>query len=120
MEKNFEQYNVDMGKLDVEITHDYYPLEEDKSVYVTCNHLGSTGLLGVIDAENRDADFGKLFIRQVKAVHGITVKGKGGVPVEVTPRMLVEIPDPDFMKIVLNTCMHLITHRNFTEEESKN
>lgn len=120
MEKNFDMFDVDEGKLDVEITHDFYPLEKDKSVYVTCEHLGSVGIFGCMDMDTKEVDYGKVFLRQVKAVHGITIKDKHGKSVPVTPKMLVSIPDPDFSLIVMTTVAHLMQGRNFTEEESKN
>lgn len=119
MEKNFDMFDVDEGKLDVEFTHDFYPLENDKSVYVTCEHLGSVGIFGCMDRDSKDINFGKLFIKQVKAVHGITIKDKNGKNVPVTPKMLVNINDPDFSLIVMNTVAHLIANKDLTEEESK-
>lgn len=120
MEKTISFFDVDEGKLDVDVLHTFYPLDDDKTVSVECEHIGSIGMISCIDPVTHELDFGKLFCHQVKAIHGVTIKDKNGKVVPTTPQRLVSIADPDFTRIVMATCVHLVTQRDFTELESKN
>lgn len=107
-------------KLNPEFIHDFYPLEEDKTVYLEVEHLRNGDLMSCADRENRDLDYSKLFLKKVKVVHGITVEGPDGVERTATPRDIVDIIDADFTKIIVMTINHLIENSNYTEEEAKN
>ena len=120
MKKVFKKLNVDAGKLNEQILHDFYPLEGNKEVYVEVEHIKNGDMFNFLDKDTHDFDFGKMFLKKVKAVHGIEIEGKDGKVVDATVENIVNITDPDFLAIVMNTCMHLVSNKDLTEEEAKN
>lgn len=113
-------YKTDASKLNVEILHDFYPLNDDKDVYVEVEHLRNGDLMNFMDFKAKDIDYPKMFLRKVKAVHGIQIEDAEGHAREARKEDIVNIPDKDFLAIVMGTCAHLLEGMNLTEDESKN
>lgn len=120
MKKVFKKLNADAGKLNVNTIEDFYPIEGNSEVYVEVEHMKNGDMFNFLDKDSKEIDFAKMFTKKVKAVHGIEIEVADGTVIEATPKDIANISDPDFLVIVMNTCMFIIGGSELTEEESKN
>ena len=120
MKKVFKKLNADAGKLNVNTIEDFYPIEGNSEVYVEVEHMKNGDMFNFLDKDSKEIDFAKMFTKKVKAVHGIEIEVADGTVIEATPKDIANISDPDFLAIVMNTCMFIIGGSELTEEESKN
>lgn len=114
------RYKTDAGKLNVDLLHEFHPLPDDKTISLEVEHLKNGELIKFMDFEDKTPDFPLLFKKKVKAIHGLSITDMDGNTVPATVDVIVNCPDPDFARIVIITCNHLLSSYNLTEDESKN
>ena len=116
--KNFKVN--DAGKLDVELIHDFYPLEEYPDVKLVCEHIRNAEMSKYISADDKSFDMEKMFRQKVKSVEGITIEDEEGREIVCNVDTLIRLPNPTFSEIISSTCVHLIQSYTLTEAERKN
>lgn len=116
--KNFKVNSS--GKADVELIHDFYPLEEYPDVKLVCEHIRNAELSKYVSADDKTFDMEKMFGKKVKSVEGITIEDENGNEVKCDVDTLIKLPNPIFSKIITVTCTHLIEQYTLTDAERKN
>ena len=107
----------DKGKTVVNLSHDFYPFEDDKDVVVHCRYIPAGKFMSFSDLRNGGYDLGKVFLDQVDGIEGIDIEGyKEAITPEFIASLNGEIPNA----IVTRTVMHLLTNEELTEAEIKN
>lgn len=120
MKKRFSHLKVNEGKLNIALTSEFRPLEEDPSVVLTVEHLRNGEIMTFMDMEDKSLDMPKLFEKKVKKVEGIECEGADGKPFVPTAKDIVAISDPDFARIVMLTATYILANGNLEEDEVKN
>ncbi len=109
------------GKVSAELSHVFYPFEDDKDIKVYCRYIPSGKFLN-FTRMGTDAtyDMEKCFLSQVDKIEGITIEDQNGKEVDVTPELLVTLAGEIPTAIVTRVFAHLVSNENLTEDEVKN
>lgn len=108
------------GKLSLDFSESFKPLEDYDEVVVELDHLKSGEINRYMNMNTRELDFLALFKSKVKSVKGIDLKDGDGNKIDVTPEVVAMLGCPIFDKIVYIVCSHIIDSYTLTKEEEKN
>ena len=108
------------GKLSLDFSEFFKPLEDYDEVVVELDHLKSGEINRYMNMNTRELDFLALFKSKVKSVKGIDLKDGDGNKIDVTPEVVAMLGCPIFDKIVYIVCSHIIDSYTLTKEEEKN
>lgn len=108
------------GKLSLDFSEFFKPLEDYDEVVVELDHLKSGEINRYMNMNTRELDFLTLFKSKVKSVKGIDLKDGDGNKIDVTPEVVAMLGCPIFDKIVYIVCSHIIDSYTLTKEEEKN
>lgn len=108
------------GKLSLDFSESFKPLEDYDEVVVELDHLKSGEINRYMNMNTRELDFLTLFKSKVKSVKGIDLKDEDGNRIDVTPEVVAMLGCPIFDKIVYIVCSHIIDSYTLTKEEEKN
>ena len=108
------------GKLSLDFSESFKPLEDYDEVVVELDHLKSGEINRYMNLNTRELDFLALFKSKVKSVKGIDLKDGDGNKIDVTPEVVAMLGCPIFDKIVYIVCSHIIDSYTLTKEEEKN
>ena len=110
----------DKGKLDVELIHEFRPLENNSDVVLTLQHILNAEIQKYMDTDDKSFDFIRMFKAKVKEVRGIVMEDADGREVPCTVDDIVNIPCKVFNEIIIITCAHLINSYSLNDNERKN
>lgn len=116
--KNFRVNN--RNKLDINLLHEFKPLEEYDDVIIECEYLKNGELPRYMDAQEKSINFIRIFTEKAKAVKGIEIEDADGKKIPCDIATLVAMPNPILNSIINNTAAHLVDSYVFTDEEVKN
>ena len=92
------------GKLSLDFSESFKPLEDYDEVVVELDHLKSGEINRYMDMNTRELDFLTLFKSKVKSIKGIAMKAEDGNRIDVTTEGIAMVGCPAFDKTVYATC----------------
>ena len=116
--KNFKVNS--RNKLEIDLLHEFRPLEEYDDVVIECEYLKNGELPKYMDAQEKSVNFMRIFMDKAKAVKGIEIEDADGKKIPCDIATLVAMPNPILNKIINKTAAHLVDEYVLTDEEVKN
>ncbi len=110
----------DSGKVQADLSHVFYPFEEDKDIKVTCRYIPSGKFLDYARLNGGTYDMERCFLSQVDKIEGVRIEDQNGKEIEVTPEILVTLAGDIPTAIVTRVFTHLVSNENLTGDEVKN
>ena len=110
----------DKNKLEVELLHDFKPLEEYNDVVIKCEYLKNGELPRYFDIQEKTVDFVRIFKEKAKSVEGIELEDPDGKKIKCDVNTVVAKPNQTINEIIMKTSAHLVEAYTLTAEEVKN
>ena len=98
----------DKNKLEVELLHDFKPLEEYNDVVIKCEYLKNGELPRYFDIQEKTVDFVRIFKEKAKSVEGIELEDPDGKKIKCDVNTIVAMPNQTFNEIIMKTSAHLV------------
>ena len=110
----------DSGKVQAELSHVFYPFEDDKDVRITCRYIPSGKFLDYARINGGTYDMEKCFLSQVDKIEGVKIEDQNGKEIDVTPELFVTLAGEFVTAVVTRVFAHLVSNEGLSEDEVKN